>query len=181
MSSNPLHSADSPEWYTPSDIVERARRVMGVIDLDPMSHAEANRTVRATKYYTARQNGLTKDWVGRVFINPAGGLVNLAWEHLYDTAPVEWVWIGYSLEQFQTLQRVGVFHPLEYSICIPDNRIAFVENRAKQAERKAKREAAGKRFTAKSTPTHANYICYNGPNKDRFDEEFRDLGIVILR
>lgn len=58
------------EWYTPAEIVETARRVMGSIDLDPASSEIANRTVKAETYYTAETNGLNKKWDGNVWLNP---------------------------------------------------------------------------------------------------------------
>lgn len=64
------HNSGDQEWYTPADIIERARRLMGGIDLDPASSAVANDTVKAEMYFTAADDGLTQDWHGRVWLNP---------------------------------------------------------------------------------------------------------------
>lgn len=178
------HSMDSPEWYTPEPFVEAARRVMGAIDLDPASHEEANRTVKAAKYYTEAENGLMQEWRGRVFLNPPGGLVGEFWKKLITSHDVpEAIWIGYSLEQLQTLQCVGAgMTPLDWSMCIPNRRIAFVENEAKQAQRFAKLIAVGKKPNPKSSPSHANYITYVGhDHHDKFAAEFSKFGQVVLR
>lgn len=65
------------EWYTPAKYIEAARSVMGGIDLDPASCELANRTVKATKYYTQDQNGLMQPWYGRVWCNPPYGRTSL--------------------------------------------------------------------------------------------------------
>lgn len=63
----------SVEWYTPASEVERVRRVLGRIDLDPASCDRAQKTVRAGQYFTKDEDGLTRPWVGRVFCNPPYG------------------------------------------------------------------------------------------------------------
>lgn len=58
------------EWYTPADIIEAARAVMGSIDIDPASNDIAQKVVKAKIYYTAETNGLNKKWTGNVWLNP---------------------------------------------------------------------------------------------------------------
>lgn len=58
------------EWYTPVCYVETAREAMGSIDVDPASTEIGNRIVKATRYYTAEDNGLTKEWIGNIWMNP---------------------------------------------------------------------------------------------------------------
>lgn len=61
------------EWYTPEKYIELARQVLGVIDLDPASCELANETVKAERFYSEQDNGLTKEWTGRVWMNPPYG------------------------------------------------------------------------------------------------------------
>jgi phage N-6-adenine-methyltransferase len=57
----------SDEWYTPAEIIQS----LGEFDLDPASSPEAYRQNRSAKqFYTAEENGLDKDWHGRVWLNP---------------------------------------------------------------------------------------------------------------
>jgi phage N-6-adenine-methyltransferase len=63
-------SAGHDKWFTPAEYVELARSVLGEIDLDPASCDAAQETVRAKKFLTAETDGLTRKWLGRVFLNP---------------------------------------------------------------------------------------------------------------
>lgn len=64
------NNSGNNEWYTPPEIIEAARSVMGSIDLDPASSEIAQKTVMAKNYYTAETNGLDKPWQGKVWMNP---------------------------------------------------------------------------------------------------------------
>lgn len=188
---NPLHSAADPDWYSPKDYVEAARHVMGQIDLDPASDEKANVVIQAKTFYTKEMNGLQKMWNGRVFLNPPGGMVNQFWLKLMDSlwtmsdglkGVEEFVWIGFSLEQLQTLQMIddGLNTPLTYSMCVPKKRIAFVENEAKREARLQKCLKEGKTFKEKVSPTHANYVSYHGPHKMKFLQVFEQFGEVKI-
>jgi hypothetical protein len=176
------HTCDSPEWYTPAPFVEAARVVMGGIDLDPASHEEANHTVKAARFFTEADDGLDQAWSGRVFLNPPGGLVPDFWRVLmsefFNKQIEQAIWIGYSLEQLQTLQLQSNSTPLHFPMCVPSRRIAFVENEAKKAERIAKLIAMGRSQNQKSQPSHANYITYLGPNILAFVKIFGGFGQV---
>ncbi len=193
---NARHSAETPEWYTPSPYVEAARAVMGSIDLDPASCAEANETVKATTFFSEADNGLEQAWHGRIFLNPPGGLVKQFWYKLlaefYFGGVSEAIWIGYSLEQLQTLQDADGFRsPIAHPICIPKRRIPFIENEAKRITRIEKRHAENaarvlrfekpRRVSEKAdSPSHGNYITYLGHNADAFAYVFQPFGQVRL-
>lgn len=69
------HSSETVEHFTPPDIVEAARAALGGIDLDPASCAEANRTVKAHRFFARKENGFRREWHAKtVFLNPPGGL-----------------------------------------------------------------------------------------------------------
>lgn len=58
------------EWYTPTEYIEAARQVMGSIDFDPASTVLANTIVKAEKFCSAADDGLSKKWRGNVWMNP---------------------------------------------------------------------------------------------------------------
>ncbi len=58
------------EWFTPSQYIELARKVLGEIDLDPASCDAAQETVRAKRFFNKQYNGLNREWGGKVWLNP---------------------------------------------------------------------------------------------------------------
>lgn len=58
------------DWFTPPQYLDAAREVMGGIDLDPATHLTAQKVVQASTFYTKEDDGLSKEWHGRVWLNP---------------------------------------------------------------------------------------------------------------
>jgi len=58
------------EWYTPAEIIADARRVLGMIDLDPASSEQAQTVVQARQYFSLADDGLMRMWHGNVWLNP---------------------------------------------------------------------------------------------------------------
>jgi len=163
MPSNPLHSAKSPKWGTPADIVERARLVMGGIDLDPCSSDYFQQSVNADRYYSLDdrgEDGLTLPWAGKVYVNPPGGLVKEFWRKAMSEPVVQMVWCGFSVEQLALLADEE-YHPLDFSFCILRKRIRFTRHDGYSG-----------------SPSHSNYVVGCNVDHDKFVEQFSSIGRV---
>ena len=55
---------------TPREWIDRARAVLGGIDVNPASSELAQKTVNAQEYFDKERNGLRQVWRGRVWLNP---------------------------------------------------------------------------------------------------------------
>lgn len=66
-------SAACEAWATPEEFLRRLHAAVGRIDLDPCSPGKLHSRVPAARHYTAREDGLMRDWRGRVFMNPPYG------------------------------------------------------------------------------------------------------------
>jgi hypothetical protein len=67
------------EWYTPADIIQAARTVLGVIDLDPASSEHAQATVQALQHFTLVDDGLKRMWTGNVWLNTPESWPSKTW------------------------------------------------------------------------------------------------------
>lgn len=70
VSGNSQSDYDGNEWYTPTEYVGLARKLMGEIDVDPATCEWAQARIKATTYYTKETNGMAHEWHGRVWLNP---------------------------------------------------------------------------------------------------------------
>lgn len=175
------HQSKSQEHYTPDFILNATRSLLGDIDLDPASCSVANQRVKAKQYFTKEDDALNKPWFGKVFLNPPGGrgkgiksYTKVFWrklieEYLNDHVESA-IFLAFSIELLQTSQNGEAFpdfYATSYPICIPKQRISFID-------------AEG---NAQTSPPHASAIIYL-PDKDflrigLFKRLFSDIGAVV--
>lgn len=168
---NIKHSSESVEWFTPIDIIEKSRQVLGCIHLDPASSLEANKAVRADNFYTKDEDGLSAYWYGNIFLNPPGGKLNnksvakLFWNKLVSSQINHAIFVAFSMETLQVAQK-GVKHSIgRYTVCIPNQRLKYRLGGSNEAK----------------SPPHASAIIYvpGLVNRDYlFAETFRSLGTI---
>lgn len=127
-----------PEWYTPAEYIEAARQVLGGIDLDPASSETAQDTVQAKNYYTAKEDGLSREWAGRIWLNPpysadmVGRFVSKLVSHVQaGDVPAALLLVNNATETewFQGAAECAS------AVCFPDGRIRFWTIRALPAHR----------------------------------------------
>lgn len=70
-------ASETAEHYTPGAILTAVERCLGEIFLDPC--ADPGKRVRATLHFTKKDDGLSREWHGTVFMNPPYGRGILAW------------------------------------------------------------------------------------------------------
>jgi ParB family chromosome partitioning protein len=156
------HATGNPEWYTPIEILDAARTVLGEFDLDPASSDRAQVNVRATTYYTKEHDGLSKPWAGRVWMNPpyAKDVVNLFTEKLAShhesgdvTAAIVLVNNATETQWFSRLAAVAS------AICYPTGRVRFLEPDGTPGR-----------------PLQGQAVLYLGDTADSFMREFNRFG-----
>jgi len=76
MNSSVHFSSASCEWPTPQDFFDKVNVEHGPFDLDPCASADNS---KAPRYFTKDDDGLTKEWAGRVWMNPPYGRTISRW------------------------------------------------------------------------------------------------------
>jgi len=153
------------EWYTPEKYIRAARAVMGGIDLDPASTAEANEVVGASQFFSQKQDGLKQEWKGRVWLNPpyASGLVDRFAEKLLEALSSKKVTAACVLVNNATETRwfQKLFSASE-GVCFPAGRVKFWHPRKV------------------AVPLQGQALIYFGNNWDGFTEQFECFGVLCF-
>lgn len=159
------HNSGENEWYTPSAYIEAARLAMGGIDLDPATSDLANETVQASTYFTILDDGLTKRWFGRVWMNPPYSQPEI---NHFAQKVVESVGAG-DVQQACVLvnnaTETGWFQALlseASAVCLPKSRIRFVGPDGQ-----------------KGAPLQGQAILYFGQRTAEFAAVFSEFGCVL--
>lgn len=165
LSPHVLHNSADDEWCTPPEYTTAAREVMGGIDLDPASSAIANEVVKATVYFDAQDDGLSRPWAGRVWMNPpySKGQVwpfceKLSEHFAADDISQACVLVNNATET-AAFQRMA---ELASAICFPARRIKFWHPDKDDTD----------------TPLQGQAVLYFGPNTDGFVARFVDFGFT---
>lgn len=154
------------EWYTPPEHIETARRVLDHIDLDPASSEAANDRVRAEQYFTQADNGLDQEWSGKVWMNPpyAQPAIQQFVEKLvseYQSGRVtEAIALTHNYTDTRWFQHAAMACR---AICFTRGRIGFLSPSGERA-----------------APTQGQAFFYFGDNPERFAEQFRGIGFVVM-
>lgn len=163
-----LQSSESNEWYTPAKYVEAARSLMGEITLDPASCEFANQTVKAGQFFAKETDGFSREWSGRVWMNPPYGREQgESNQARWSAKLIEEFEAGRVQEAVMLVNAVTErvwFQPLwNYAICFTDHRIEF-ENESGED----------------SDPTHGNALIYFGKDVNGFFQHFNQFGRIVV-
>lgn len=163
-----VHNSGENEWYTPSEYLEAARVVMGDIDCDPASCEIANHRVGATVFYTAEDDGLSKPWGERVWLNPpySQPLVSQFAEVVVSRFEAG------EIKQAVILVNNATETAWFQRILLEASAVCFVTGRIKFFNVAGRPEGA---------PLQGQAVLYLGENWREFIKEFSVFGIVMVQ
>lgn len=154
------------EWYTPAEYIEAARLVMGSIDTDPASSELANKTVKATMFFTQNNTGLLQRWHGNVWMNPPYSqplitqFANLLVEkYLSGEIKQACVLVNNATE---TNFYQNMMHACSV-ICFIKGRVKFIDVNGKES----------------GAPLQGQTVLYFGKNINEFCHNFKKFGVIL--
>ena len=151
------------ENYTPEEVIDSVRKVLGTIDLDPASSVFAQKVVKAKKYFTVDDNGLDKPWHGNVFLNPPYQMPEI--RDFTDKLIEELPNISSAILLTNNNTDTKWFYKCatnSVAVCFTKGRINFYKVDAE-----------------KTYPTNGQAFFYFGDDLDKFKEVFSDIGLVM--
>jgi len=150
------------EWHTPPFIIETAKSVMGNIDLDPASSRLANEIVGAKEFYTIEDDGIKKDWHGKVWLNPPYSqpdISNFAKAVTHKKYDEIMILVNNATETdwFRMMADISKV------ICFINKRVKFID-----------------RDGNPGAPLQGQAIMYKGSNIDGFIKKFKENGLCMI-
>lgn len=157
----PDDTEGSDSWFTPAWIIELVRDVLGGIDLDPASCEIAQGVVKAKRYYTRADDGLSRPWIAdRLFANPPYSRPQPWAEKLIAEWSAGNVKAAIFLTSNATDSRWGQLLLRHcQAICFPANRLRHWNP-----------------LKSNDAPSDGSLLTYFGPEPDRFRERFAPYG-----
>lgn len=161
-----LTQSKSNEWYTKSCYIELARTVLGKIDLDPASNSFAQSWIQASTFFTKDDDGFSKPWHGRIWLNPPYGT----------RKPNAGDWMLKAISEYDAGRVIAAIllvrgdskgiKQLErrFPCCNPNHRIAFID----ASDQEQPNPPPGYRF------------FYLGADVGKFKQVFSGIGTVTI-
>lgn len=163
-----MFTSNTPEWYTPPEIIKAVRELFGgTIDLDPCSNSHADPNVPAREHFTREDDGLSRAWHGRVYMNPpyVRGVIDTWIEKVREEYESGRVSEAAVLVAARTdTQWYRILSP-KYPRCEIEGRLEFIP---------------GPGVTRSGKAGYPSVVYYLGPNMSRFVEVFDKLGVIVV-
>lgn len=162
-SSTSTHSVKKSDcWYTPAHIVEKVVQVLLEIDLDPC--ADDGKHIPAQLHYTAPDDGLSREWHGRVFINPPYSCPGKWMKKLQ--AEVDSGRVSSALALVPAATDTNWLSPVlkTQPVCFWKGRIKFLDTN----------------YQPKLSARQSHVLVYWGENWQKFREVFSEYGVVYM-
>ena len=152
-------------WNTPPEYIVLARNVLGEIDVDPATNAVAQQWIQARKFYTREDDGLSKDWSGRVWLNPPYSQPDI---YRFIEKLVTEVDKGHVTEaillthNYTDTRWFRLATSICTSLCCKRGRIRFTDINGKRC-----------------APTQGQVFFYYGPRQMKFRQHFQEVGSIF--
>lgn len=153
-----LMSSRSDDWHTPPSVLDRVTAALGAIDLDPC--ADSGRKVPAAAHFTPDDDGLSRDWSGRVFMNPPYGDAISGW---VDKLAAEIA----SGRVSEAVTLLPARTDTGWWARVPGTVVCFVTGRL--------------RFSGADPAPFPSAVVYAGVDSTRFAAAFADAGLIYER
>lgn len=152
------------EWYTPPNIIESAKNVIGNFDLDPATSELANEIIQAENIYTENDNGLEKEWYGNVWLNPpySQPLISEFSKKVIKELP--------NIDNLYVLVNNATETNWCQDMMQKCNAICFIKGRLKFIDKNGQ---------ASGAPLQGQIVIYFGNNVDGFKNEFKKHGLCM--